>query len=73
MTLHVFDETSTWRNLLPVNLVKNWMKEAVGRLYAKQPSLVGAVAADGGRPVDDLLAAVPGADWPKTTAEFFLS
>jgi glycine cleavage system H lipoate-binding protein len=71
MTLHVYDEVSTWRNLLPVNLVRGWMKEAVSRLYAKQPSLV-AVAADGGRPVDDLLAALPGAGWAKTTEEFFL-
>jgi hypothetical protein len=30
------------------------------------------VAADGGRPVDDLLSGVPGAEWQKTTAEFFL-
>jgi glycine cleavage system H protein len=72
VTLHVFDEHSTWRNLLPVNLVKNWMKEAVSRLYAKQPSLVGAVAADGGRPREDLLADLPGADWSKITAEFFV-
>ena len=73
MTVHVFDDKSTWRNLLPSNLVKNWMKEAAERLYAQQPSLVGAVAADGGLPVDDLLRDVPGADWSKTTAEFFLS
>jgi len=73
MTVHVPDEESTWRNLLPVNLVKGWMKDAATRLYARQPALAGAVAADGGRPVDDLLAAVPGAEWPKITAEFFLT
>ena len=71
-TVHVPDEESTWRNLLPPRLVKGWMKEAVARLYARQPMLAGAVAADGGRPVDDLLAAIRGAEWTKVTAEFFL-
>ena len=60
VALRVYDETSPWRNLLPANLVPGWMKDAVSRLYAKQPSLV-AVAADGGRPVDDLLSGVRGA------------
>src|SRR5690242_7363978 len=73
MTVNVPDEQSTWRNLLPTNLVKSWMKDAVTRLYARQPALVGEVAADGGRPVDDLLTAMPGLEWPKITAEFFLS
>ena len=71
LVLRVYDEVSPWRNLLPASLVPGWMKEAVTRLYAKQPSLV-AVAADGGRPVDDLLSGVQGADWGKITAEFFL-
>jgi glycine cleavage system H lipoate-binding protein len=71
ITLHC-DEGSTWRNLLPVSLVGDWMKDAVSRLYAKQPSPVGAVPGERGRPVDDLLAAVPGADWSRITAEFFL-
>ena len=71
-TVHVPDEESTWRNLLPTRLVKGWMKEAVARLYARQPMLAGAVAADGGRPMDDLLAGIPGAEWTKVTAEFFL-
>ncbi len=65
-------EIEDWHNLLPVNLVKSWMKEAVSRLYAEEPSLVGAVAVDRDRPMDDLLAAKPGADWSKITAEFFL-
>lgn len=72
VTLRVDDESSPWRNLLPANLVTHWMKDAVSRLYAKQPSLV-AVAADGGRPMDDLLSGVRGAEWEKITAEFFLA
>jgi glycine cleavage system H protein len=73
MTVHVPDEEGTWRNLLPANMVRNWMKEAVARLYARQPAFAGAVAADGGRPVDDLLAGIPGAEWHRITAEFFLT
>ena len=42
LTLHVDDAISPWRNLLPVNLVKSWMEDAVSRLSAKQPSLAGA-------------------------------
>ena len=72
MTVNVPDEESTWRNLLPTRLVKGWMRDSVARLYAEQPLLAGAVAADGGRPVDDLLEAIPTANWTKVTAEFFL-
>lgn len=67
MTLHVDDEVRPWRNLLPVNLVKSWMKDAVSRLYAERPSLAG-----GNRPKEDMLAALPSSDWSKITAEFFL-
>jgi glycine cleavage system H protein len=73
MTVHVPDEEGTWRNLLPVNMVRSWMNDAVTRLYARQPAFAGAVAADGGRPVDDLLAGIPGAEWHRITAEFFLT
>jgi glycine cleavage system H protein len=73
MTVHVPDEEGTWRNLLPVNMVRSWMKDSVTRLYARQPAFAGAVAADGGRPVDDLLAGIPGAEWHRITAEFFLT
>ncbi len=72
-TLHVPDEENTIRNMVPKPLVRNWMRESVARLYSIQPRLAGAVAADGGRPADDLLAGLPGADWKKTTADFFLT
>jgi hypothetical protein len=54
-------------------LVGEWMREAVERLYARQPMLAGAVAADGGRPADDLMTALPGANWQDVTGEFFLT
>ena len=72
-TVHVPDEESTSRNLVPSGLVRNWMRDAVRRLYAHQPMLAGAAAADGGRPAEDLLAGVPEADWKEVTGEFFLT
>jgi len=73
VAVHVPDEENTTRNLVPKNLVRGWMREAAERLYASQPALAGAVAADGGRPVEDLLAGVPNANWAEVTAEFFLT
>ena len=72
-TIHVPDEESTTRNLIPAGLVRNWMRDAVTRLYAHQPELAGAVAADGGRPAEDLLAALPDANWKEVAGEFFLT
>ncbi len=73
VAVHVPDEENTSRNLIPRRLVREWMREEVERLYARQPSLAGAVAADGGRPAEDLLAALPDATWTEVTGEFFLT
>jgi len=73
MAIHVPDEENTTRNLIPRGLVREWMREAVERLYSLQPQLAGAVAADGGRPADDLLADLPDADWKRVSGEFFLT
>jgi glycine cleavage system H protein len=73
VAVHVPDEENTGRNLVPKRLVRDWMREAVERLYARQPALAGAVAADGGRPAEDLLAGIPDAGWPEVTSEFFLT
>lgn len=73
VSLHVPDEENTSRNLIPKMLVREWMSEAVTRLYAHQPALAGAVAADGGRPAEDLLEALPDKSWKEVTGEFFLT
>lgn len=73
MTVHVPDEETTQRNLVPKSMVGAWMRQAVERLYAAQPMLAGAVAADGGRPVDDIFEHLPDTDWKTLTREFFLS
>jgi glycine cleavage system H protein len=71
--VHVPDEENTSRNLVPKALISEWMRDSVSRLYGLQPQLAGAVAADGGRPVDDILAGLPDANWRAVTAEFFLT
>ena len=73
LSIHVPDEESTSRNLVPKGLVSQWMRESVERLYAHQPALAGAVAADGGRPSDDVLAGLPDKSWKEVTGEFFLT
>lgn len=73
MTVFVPDEESTGRNLVPTNLVSGWMREAVERIYRRQPEFAGALAADGGRPAEDLCANIPNVDWKALTAEFFLT
>jgi glycine cleavage system H lipoate-binding protein len=74
MTVFVPDEESTGRNLLPKALVGGWMRQAVEKLYAMQPQMAGAVAADGGRPAEDLFTALPaGSSWNQVTREFFLT
>jgi glycine cleavage system H protein len=73
VAVHVPDEENVTRNLIPKGLVREWMREAAERLYARQPALAGAVAADGGSPVEDLLAEVSEANWAAVTGEFFLT
>jgi len=73
VSVHVPDEESTSRNLVPKGLIREWMRDAVERLYAIQPALAGAVAADGGRPAEDVLAGLPDSDWRTVTSEFFLT
>ena len=73
MTVNVPDEESTTRNLIPKNLVRNWMRESVERLYAMQPQSAYATAADGGEPARDLLAGMNEVPWQQVTREFFLT
>ena len=73
VTVHVPDEENTARNLVPKGLVREWARQSVERLYALQPALAGSVAADGGRPAEELLGNLPDAGWKEVTAEFFLT
>jgi glycine cleavage system H protein len=73
MRVHVPDEEGTTRNLIPKSLVPGWMRDAAQRLYALQPQLAGAVAAEGGRPVEDMATALGVEGWKQLTANFFLT
>ncbi len=73
LMVHAPDEETMSRNLIPTGMVRSWMQDAAERLFALQPRLAGAVAADGGRPAEDLLAGLPDASWKQVTAEFFLT
>ena len=76
MTVNVPDEESTTRNLIPGNMVRNWMRDSVERLYALQPQTAYATAADGGEPARDLLAGMPAESnvrWERVTRQFFLT
>lgn len=73
MAVHVPDEESVMRNLLPIHLVKEWIRECAEKLFARQPQLAGPVMADGGRPIESLTTALPGSSWKEITQEFFLS
>jgi glycine cleavage system H protein len=72
MTVHVPDEENVQRNLLPVQLVRAWVRDCAERLFAKQPQLAGPVMADGGRPVADFADGLPGTNWRELTEEFFI-
>ena len=77
LCVHVPDEETTARNLVPPHMIRTWMQNAVERLYARQPELAGAVAADGGIPAEDLWTALshgaaPKGTWGEFTKEFFL-
>jgi len=73
LMVHSPDDETVSRNLIPLTMVRSWMRDAAERLYSLQPQLAGAVAADGGRPAEDLFAALPDASWKELTAEFFLT
>lgn len=73
MAVHVPDEESVQHNLLPVHLVKDWIRQCAERLFARQPQLAGPVMADGGRPIESMTAGLPGSSWMELTKEFFLS
>ncbi|HEY3840777.1 MAG TPA: glycine cleavage system protein H [Bryobacteraceae bacterium] len=73
MTVNVPDEETTTRNLVPRDLVRNWMRSAVEQLYSLQPQAAYATAADGGEPARDLLAGTPELPWQKVTRQFFMT
>lgn len=73
ITVEAPDALTNFRNLLGGAAARNWMEEAAARLRTRIPSLVGAVAQDGGLAEADLTKHMPDPDWNALTREFFLT
>jgi glycine cleavage system H lipoate-binding protein len=73
LTVQSPDAKTNFRNLLGGALARWWMEESAGRLQKRMPSMLGALAQDGGTAVDNLRAQIPDQDWAALAKEFFLS
>jgi len=54
-------------------LARWWTEESAGRLQRRMPTLLGALAQDGGVAVENVAAEIPDKDWAALAKEFFLS
>jgi glycine cleavage system H protein len=73
ITVQSPDAKTNFRNLLGGALARWWTEESASRLQRKMPSLLGALAQDGGVAMDNLTAHIPDQDWSTLAKEFFLS
>jgi glycine cleavage system H lipoate-binding protein len=73
ITVQSPDAKTNFRNLLGGALARWWTEESAGRLQRKMPTLLGALAQDGGVAVDNLADQVPDKEWAGIAKEFFLS
>lgn len=73
LTVQSPDAKTNFRNLLGGALARWWTEESASRLQKKMPSMLGALAQDGGAAVDNLAAQIPDQDWAALAKEFFLS
>jgi glycine cleavage system H protein len=73
ITVQSPDAKTNFKNLLGGALARWWTEESASRLHRKMPTLLGALAQDGGVAVDNVAAEIPDKDWAALTREFFLS
>jgi glycine cleavage system H lipoate-binding protein len=73
LTVQSPDAKTNFRNLLGGALARWWTEESAGRLQRKMPSMLGALAQDGGAAVDNVAAHIPDQEWAVLAKEFFLS
>ena len=73
ITVQSPDAKTNFRNLLGGALARWWTEESASRLQRKMPTLLGALAQDGGVAMDDLTAHIPDQEWVAVAKEFFLS
>jgi glycine cleavage system H lipoate-binding protein len=73
LTVQSPDAKTNFRNLLGGALARWWTEESANRLQRKVPSMLGALAQDGGAAIDNVSATIPDQDWAALAKEFFLS
>lgn len=73
ITVQSPDAKTNFKNLLGGALARWWTEESASRLQRKIPTLLGALAQDGGVAVESVAAEIPDKDWAALTKEFFLS
>ena len=73
LTVQSPDAKTNFRNLLGGALARWWTEESANRLQRKMPSMLGALAQDGGAAIDNVSATIPDQDWAALAKEFFLS
>jgi glycine cleavage system H lipoate-binding protein len=73
ITVQSPDAKTNFRNLLSGGLARWWTEESASRLQRKMPSLLGALAQDGGVAINNLTAQMPDQEWSAIAKEFFLS
>lgn len=73
VTVQSPDAKTNFRNLLGGALARWWTEESGSRLQRKMPTLLGALAQDGGVAMDNLTAQLPDKEWAPIAKEFFLS
>jgi glycine cleavage system H lipoate-binding protein len=73
LTVQSPDAKTNFRNLLGGALARWWTEESGSRLQRRVPTLLGALAQDGGVAMDNLAAQLPDKEWAPIAKEFFLS
>jgi glycine cleavage system H lipoate-binding protein len=73
ITVQSPDAKTNFRNLLGGALARWWTEESASRLQRKMPTMLGALAQDGGVAMDNVTAQMPDQDWVALAREFFLS
>jgi len=73
ITVQSPDAKTNFKNLLGGALARWWTEESAGRLQRRMPTLLGALAQDGGVAVENVAAEIPDKDWAALAKEFFLS
>jgi glycine cleavage system H lipoate-binding protein len=73
ITVQSPDAKTNFKNLFGGALARWWTEESAVRLQRKMPTLLGALAQDGGVAVENVAAEIPDKDWATLAKEFFLS